>query len=305
MIPESPKPSLRILITGARGMLGTDLCTELRNRGHHTIELDKDEMDITRPDHVEKIRIQDYGRMDWVINCAAYTAVDKAETEFAAANRLNGVGPGLLAIAAKTAGARFLQVSTDFVFDGGANRPITEDSQSNPNTVYGRTKLFGEQNAIKENPDTVIVRTSWLYGPNGKSFPRTMIDAWLAGKDLRVVNDQIGTPTYTADLARLLADMIEGGIPAGIYHAAGPDVMTWYDLATLAVTTYRDEVMKSDQPIAITPVSTADFPTAARRPAYSALSFDKLANLGYTPMPGTAISMAAFASRLRLTPATQ
>ncbi len=305
MTPETLKPSLRILVTGAKGMLGTDVCSELRNRGHDTIELVKDEMDITRPEHVEKIRIQDFGRMDWVVNCAAYTAVDKAETEFAAANRLNGVGPGLLAIAAKTAGARFMQVSTDFVFDGGANSPYPEDSLPNPNTVYGRTKLFGEQNAVKENPDTVIVRTSWLYGPNGKSFPRTMIDAWLAGKDLRVVNDQTGTPTYTADLARLMGDMIEGGIPAGIYHAAGTDIMTWYDFATLAITTYRDLVVKTDQAITITPVTTAEFPTAARRPAYSALSFGKLAGLGYTPMPSTAISLAAFASRLSLQSATQ
>lgn len=289
---------LRILVTGARGLLGTDLCAELRSRGHDTIELDHKACDIGRPDDVELIRRQDYGRLDWIINCAAYTKVDQAEAEIMAANRVNGVGPGLLAYTAKSIGARFLHFSTDFVFDGNATVPYFEDSHPAPRTAYGRTKLFGEQNAVKENPDSVIIRTAWLYGASGKCFPRTMIEAWLAEKPLRVVNDQVGSPTSTTALARLVGDLIAGGIGSGVYHAAGPDAVSWHDFAVRAITAYRDLVIKSDRAIDVVPVPTSEFPTPAHRPAYSALSFEKLAGLGYSPMPSLDLSLAEFVSRL-------
>ncbi len=293
----SPK---RILLLGASGMLGSDVLRAIENSIHSVYAPTHKEIDVARPDDLEHIRRFDEGKFDWIINCIAYTGVDQAESEMMAANRLNGVAPGLIAYVAKSMGARFIHISSDFVFDGGARSPYREDAPTKPVNAYGRTKLFGEQNAIKENPDTIIVRTSWLYGPNGKSFPRTMIEAWLAGKELKVVDDQIGTPTYAADLAQVLMGLIDADAAAGVYHAAGPDIMTWHEFALRAITAYRDLILKSNQAIDVAPVPSSAWPTPAKRPAYSALGCTKLEGLALAPLPSTDISLAAFVSRLKL-----
>lgn len=303
MEPEVSTPVAapkRILLLGASGMLGSDVQRAIESSIHSFYAPTHKEIDVARPDDLEHIRRFDEGKFDWIINCTAYTGVDQAESEMMAANRLNGVAPGLIAYVAKSMGARFIHISSDFVFDGGALSPYREDAPTKPVNAYGRTKLFGEQNAIKENPDSIIVRTSWLYGPNGKSFPRTMIEAWQAGKELKVVDDQVGTPTYTADAAQVLMGLIDGDAAAGIYHAAGPEAMSWYEFAKRAITAFRDLVLKSDQPIEVAPVPSSAWPTPAQRPAYSALGCAKLEALALAPLPDVDLSLAAFVARLKL-----
>lgn len=290
---------MTVLVLGAKGMLGTDLVAELQKREIEHTALDIDDLDITDPTAVARLTTGEFGRFDWWINCAAYTAVDKAETEQDAAFLVNGLAPGYLAQASQAANARLLHVSTDFVFDGEAKTPYREDAPTNPLGVYGKSKLQGEQSVLSV-PSHLVVRTSWLFGPNGASFPKTMIRAWLAGKGLRVVSDQVGTPTYTADLARVLADLIHRKPQGGIYHAAGPDIVTWHEVAAQALASYRDEVLRTNAPIQVEKIATADWPTPAKRPKYSALSFEKCAALGVHPMRPLAVTMEEFARRLKL-----
>lgn len=294
-LPPSPK---RILVLGGSGMLGADLLGEVRRREHSLVSPGHTDLDVTFLDHLQKLAKRHYGDFDWVINCTAYTAVDKAEQEIMEAEALNAIAPGAVAHVCRQAGWRFLHVSTDFVFDGESQEPYREDFQTNPLGIYGKSKLHGERNATQNNPDTVIARTAWLYGPNGKSFPRTLIGAWLAGKDLRVVADQTGTPTYTGDLARVLVDMVEKGAPAGIYHTSGPDAMTWRDFAQMAIEAYRDVVLESDRSVQVQGIATEDWPTPARRPRYSVLDFTKTANLGIEPMRPTSEALREFARLL-------
>lgn len=296
---SAASPTQRVLVTGAFGMLGQDLCERLRDDGHEVVSTDHHDLDVTNQDHLNRIIKQDFGLVTWVVNCAAYTAVDKAEEEVMAAHRLNAQAPGLLAFAAKEAGARFLHISTDFVFDGNSQTPYHEASVTNPQSVYGKTKLQGEQNAIAQNPSTIVCRTAWLYGASGKSFPRTMIQASLGEKPLRVVADQTGCPTYTRELARVISELILLGAAPGIYHTAGSEPMSWHELAVRAIRTYRQYV-KDERPVEIAAITTADYPTPARRPPYSVMSFAKCESLGIAPMAPVDESLLDFVSRLRL-----
>jgi dTDP-4-dehydrorhamnose reductase len=268
-------------------MLGTDLLQAMLARNWNVDSPWSNDLDITVPAHLEKIRRRDIGPYTHIVNCAAYTAVDQAETETMAAMRLNAVAPGLLAFAAKESGAKFIHVSTDFVFDGFAQTPYQETDPTNPLGIYGKSKLQGEQNAIKENDQTLIFRTSWLYGSSGKCFPRTMIEHFLKGTDLKVVNDQRGCPTSSVDLSTSICQAIELAIPAGIYHCTGPDEATWYQFAELAISTYK-EMNQLPNEIKLAPCTTADYPTPARRPAFSVLDNSKLKATGipaHRPLP--------------------
>jgi len=279
-------------------MLGSDVVTELKRRGHDVVAPTRQELDLTDPTSVAEVAAGKWKEVQWCINCAAYTAVDKAEEERDQAMQVNGLGPGYLAQSCQMAGLRLLHVSTDFVFDGNSSRPYKEDDATNPQGSYARSKLHGEEAVLAGHGNAIIARTAWLYGPNGNSFPRTMIRAWLAGKTLRVVNDQTGSPTYTGDLARVLVDLIEKDAERGIYHAAGPDQMTWFDLARLAITAYRDEVLHEKRPIEIQPIKTEEWPTPAKRPKYSVLSFEKVSTLGIVPMRPTQEALLEFVKRL-------
>src|SRR5205807_3030147 len=186
----------------------------------------------------------------------------------------------------------------DFAFDGLANQPYLENQPTNPQGAYARSKVQGEEAVLAAHANAIIARTAWLYGPNGNSFPKTIIRAWLAGKNLRVVSDQTGSPTYTADLARVLVELIEKDAQRGIYHTAGPDAMNWHELAMLALTAHRDEVLHEDRPILVEPIRTEDWPTPAKRPKYSVLSFEKTASLGIKPMRGTREALREFVVRL-------
>jgi dTDP-4-dehydrorhamnose reductase len=291
---------MRALVVGGTGMLGSDVVAELERRGHEVFAPPREELDLTRPDLMAHIPGETWGRFDWCFNCAAYTAVDKAEEDRDEAIRLNLLGPGYLASACSLGGVKLLHVSTDFVFDGDKSEPYEEDDPTHPLGVYGETKREGEREALAGNMNTLVVRTSWLYGPNGKSFPRTMIQAWLAGKNLRVVADQRGSPTYTGDLARTLLDLAEANPMPGIYHASGPEESTWYELAVKAITTYRSVHLRAEDLPEIEPIATEDWPTPTKRPMYSVLSNNKLTSLGIRPMRGLDEALEEFCRRLRL-----
>lgn len=276
---------MRVLVTGARGMLGQDVVAELTRRGVETIATDFPEVDITNPSSLSGLEA-----VDWCINCAAYTAVDRAESEEEIALRINRDGVAFLRDWCKSLAVRLLHISTDFVFDGTAVKPYLEDAPTNPLSAYGRTKLAGEQ--VLAGADALIVRTAWLYGPHGKSFPRSMQEAFLAGRSLRVVADQVGNPTYTADLARVLVDLISKDARAGIYHAVGPETMNWHEFAVRAI------AARTGSRPSIEAIRTEDWPTPAVRPKYSALSFSKLAGLGIEPMRPVDEALAEFTARL-------
>ena len=286
------------MVLGADGMLGSDVVAEFRQLGWDVVAPLRDEVDITKAEDLEHVRVRDFGNLDWIVNCAAYTNVDKAEDEFYEASAANGIAPGILAYICARNGWRFLHISTDFVFDGESDQPYQEGYFPKPLGKYGMTKLMGERNAAKENPDAIICRTAWLYGPTGSSFPRTIIKAWLDGKELRVVDDQIGSPTYTGEMARVMADMIQADLAGGLYHAAGPDAMTWYHLALLALETYRDSVLGESREIAVEAIGTEEWPTSAPRPKYSVLSSGKLFALGVSPMRSTQACLVDFCRRL-------
>lgn len=278
-------------------MLGHDVLAACKNRTIDVVAPTSTELDITDPSSVAQIAIGAFGDVDRVINCAAYTAVDKAESETDAATRLNSLAPSYLASACSQANIRVLHVSTDFVFDGEASEPYTEESKTNPLGSYGRTKREGEVGFFSHGPVGQVVRTSWLFGPNGGSFPKTMLRAWLAGKALRVVADKIGCPTYTADLAETLLDLALADAPTGIYHATGPDPMTWHEF-TLRTLRIAAEKIADPPEISVAPISTSDWPTPARRPAYSVLSNAKLLSLGIRPMRGIDEALKEFVERL-------
>lgn len=287
---------MNVLVVGSTGMLGTDLVAELNARAYKVVSPSSTDLDITDPTSVAKLAGGEFGDFDWVVNCAAYTAVDQAEQNSLEATGLNSIAPGYLAMGIQTLGAKLIHVSTDFVFDGLASEPYTEDARTNPLGVYGRTKRDGEENVLSNNPNALIVRTSWLYGPNGNSFPRTMIRAWEAGKQLRVVADQIGCPTYTADLARVIVDLIEKNAFPGIYHAVGPEAMTWHEFALRAIRTWSAQHGGGE--VSIEPIRTEDWPTPATRPKYSVLSTEKLLSLGIAPMRSVNQALEEFCKRL-------
>ncbi|MFF4255764.1 dTDP-4-dehydrorhamnose reductase [Streptomyces sp. NPDC001663] len=270
---------MRWLVTGAGGMLGRDTVDELARRGEDVTGLDHTALDITRHEAIERAFTE--CRPELVVNCAAYTAVDDAETDEDRALRINGDGPRLLARACAATGARLVHVSTDYVFAGDARTPYPEDHPPAPRTAYGRTKLAGERAVLEELPEaSAIVRTAWLYGVHGRSFVRTMIDLESRRDTLDVVDDQRGQPTWSADVAARLADLGPhlGRGACGVFHATSSGETTWYELAREV---FRDLGADPDR---VRPVGSAAFPRPAPRPAYSALAHDRWQELGLPPL---------------------
>lgn len=282
---------MKILVIGGSGMLGVDVVTELTSRNHEILAPSSSELDLSNPESVAQVT-QTSG-IDWCINCAAYTAVDKAEAEEQVAAELNALGPGYLARACAMKNIKLVHISTDFVFDGRAHDPYIEEDQTHPLGAYGRTKLAGEEAVQAAWPMSLIFRTSWLYGPKGKNFPKTMIGAWEAGKDLKVVADQVGCPTYTPDLAKTIVEAIEKDIFPGIYHATGPDKVSWHEFAIKAIEAYRAAKV-IDRAVEIAPIKTEDWPTPAQRPKFSVLSNSKLRKEGIAPMRPTQQALSEF-----------
>ncbi len=284
---------MRVLVIGGSGMLGSDLGDELLRSGHQVVDPPSRDLDIADPASVAQIAAETIGHFDWCVNCAAYTVVDKAETDVQKATEINSLGPSYLARACAASGTELLHLSTDFVFDGHSAEPYSEDAPTNPLSVYGRTKLDGENGVLEANPSSLIVRTSWLFGPNGNSFPKTMIKAWEAGKSLKVVADQIGSPTYTCHLAKTLVQIMERKPYPGIYHATGPNATSWHDLAKMTIKTW------SGTEPDIAAISTEDWPTPATRPKYSVLSNKRLHEIGIPPMPPLDEALQDFCAKLR------
>jgi dTDP-4-dehydrorhamnose reductase/4-ketoreductase len=272
---------MRWLVTGAAGMLGRDTVEELRRRGANVTGLDRAALDITDPDAVRRAFAAH--RPDVVVNCAAYTAVDDAETDEARALRINGDGPRLLARACADRGARLVHISTDYVFDGEARAtPYPEDHPPAPRTAYGRTKLAGERAVLEELPGAAaVVRTAWLYGAHGRSFVRTMLELEARRDTLDVVDDQRGQPTWTADVATRIADLgtalsrDEGA--HGIFHATSSGEASWHELAREVF------LLIGADPTRVRPTTSAAFPRPAPRPAYSALGHARWREIGLQP----------------------
>jgi dTDP-4-dehydrorhamnose reductase len=284
--------SSSVLVLGGSGMLGTDLVPALRAAGFEVLAPTSADADISNPVHMAMLANGELGKFDWVVNCAAYTAVDVAETDEDNAHRINALGPGYLAIACAESGTKLIHISTDYVFDGKSTFPITESVKESPLGVYGRTKFDGENAIMRTLPSAIIFRTSWLFGAKGKSFPKTILKAFAAGKSLKVVNDQMGTPTSTLELSEMIVKAIDRNLVPGIYHAAGKEVMSWHRFASLLI------ALKFKQKDVVAACSSDEYPTLAPRPGYSALDSSKIyAALQHEPWP-IALAIAEYLNQL-------
>ena len=276
----------RYLVTGARGMLGTDLLEALF--GRDVTVLGRADLDVTDRDAVFAA-VQGH---DVVINSAAYTAVDAAETDEEAALAVNGTAAGLLAEATASVGAKFVQVSTDYVFDGVATEPYPEDAPVAPVSAYGRTKAEGERLALAANPEgTYVVRTAWLYGAHGGNFAKTMVKLAASHDTVKVVDDQLGQPTWTADLAAQIVALLDSDAPAGVYHGTNSGSASWFEFA-LAV--FDEAGLDAAR---VEPTDSSAFVRPAPRPSYSVLGHDAWQRAGLTPMRPWREALADAASR--------
>lgn len=267
---------MRILVTGVKGQLGHDVVNECLKRGIEAVGVDIDEMDITDPVAVDRV-IGD-SKADAVIHCAAYTAVDMAEDNPEVCRRVNIEGPRNIAKTCSRLDIRMLYISTEYVFNGEGERPWEPEDKPAPLSVYGASKYEGEL-AVQENlKKYFIVRISWAFGINGKNFVRTMLNLSKTRKELNVVNDQIGSPTYTFDLAGLLVDIIQTE-KYGVYHATNEGFCSWYEFSC-AIFKEAGIEMK------VNPVTTAEYPAAkAKRPMNSRMSKEKLTENGFRRLP--------------------
>lgn len=267
----------RWLVTGAAGMLGADMVAALLRRGETVTACTRRDLDIT--DKAAVVAAVRDSRPDIVVNCAAWTAVDDAERHEPRALRVNGDGPAHLAAACTRYSARLVQISTDYVFAGDAERPYAEDDPVGPGTAYGRTKAAGERAVLRTCPDTgYILRTAWLYGAHGSSFVRTMIRLERERETIEVVADQRGQPSWAADVAGQVISLAKSGAPAGIYHATNSGEATRFGLAREVF-----RLLTADE-ARILPVSGAGNQRAAARPAYSVLGHGAWAGTGVAPL---------------------
>lgn len=259
----------KILVTGANGQLGKEL-QQLSSRFalFEFIFLSREDLPVH---HFEMVRHYfSVYQPQYFINCAAYTAVDRAESEKDKAFQVNGEAVGVLAAICKENNCRLLHISTDYVFDGSAHSPYKEDDPANPQSVYGASKLEGEKQALLYNPEAIIIRTSWVYSEYGKNFVKTMLRLMSEKEEINVVNDQLGSPTYAADLAEVIMEIIRSGNwQPGIYHYCNDGIITWFDFA-MAIKEL------SGSACIVNPIPTSRYPTPAKRPAYSALDTTKI-----------------------------
>ncbi len=266
---------MKVLVTGFAGQLGYDVAAELISRKIRCIAADKADFDLTNADSVNGF-IGAY-RPDVIIHCAAYTAVDKAEEDSALCYKVNIDGTENLCKAAAEMQAKFVYVSTDYVFDGEKNEPYEVDDATGPQTVYGATKLEGENKVRHICPKHFIVRTAWVFGKNGNNFVKTMLRLGKERESINVVCDQFGSPTYTKDLARLICDMIQTD-KYGTYHATNEGFCSWSDFA-------YEIMQQAGLSTRVAPISSSEYPAKAKRPMNSRLSKQKLIDCGFTPLP--------------------
>ena len=258
-----------ILITGANGQLGNEMRVLSVEHPEYTYFF----TDIAELDICNEQAVMDFVKVNGIqtiVNCAAYTAVDNAEDNVEVCTRLNADAVGYLAKSAEACGAEFIQISTDYVFDGTAHIPYQETDPTCPNSVYGRTKLAGEQNAFALCSRSMVIRTAWLYSAFGNNFVKTMIRLGKERESLGVIFDQVGTPTYARDLARAIFTAIRQGVVPGVYHFSNEGVCSWYDFSK---TIHR---LAGITTCHVKPLHTSEYPTKAKRPHYSVLDKSKI-----------------------------
>ncbi len=256
---------MRLLVTGAGGMLGQDLVHAARAAGHDPVALSRAQLDVTDPAAVAAAVA--HASPDAIVNCAAWTDVDGAESERAAASAVNGAGAGHVAVAAADAGAPLVHVSTDYVFDGRAREPYRESAPTAPRSAYGATKLEGEQAVERAGGEHTIARSSWLFGAGGPNFVETMLRLGAEREAVSVVTDQVGCPTFTGHLAEALVALAEAG-PRGLVHVAGGGSCSWHDFAV-------EIFAQAGVVCRVEPATTAEMARPAPRPAFSVLASER------------------------------
>jgi len=283
-----------ILVTGAGGQLGSEIGVLSKNYPQFDfVFVDKDEMPLDEPEKIGPFIAE--VRPAWCISCGAYTAVDKAETEKDLAYTINADAAGAIAAACKAVGARLIHISTDYVFPGDSAIPLKEGDLTGPINVYGASKLKGEQLAQRDNPETVIIRTAWVYSEFGNNFVKTMIRLMKEKPSLTVIDDQIGSPTYAADLADVILHIVTASsfVP-GVYHYSNEGRISWYEFA-LAI----KEIIGS--PCPVQPIPTSQYPTPAKRPHYSLLDKSRIKKTYGVVVPDWKESLKICISRLSST----
>lgn len=310
----------KIWVIGNKGMLGTSLCRALTENNIDFVGTDR-EVDILDINALESFAAgvsscnsneagarepdleitsgneagaRELGNISFIINCSAYTAVDKAEDDVEMATRLNVEGPRNIATIAKKIGAKMIHISTDYVFDGKGNAPYTEEKTKAPLGVYGKTKSDGEDEVLRILPtSSYIVRTAWLYGFDGKNFVYTMTNLMNSKETLKVVNDQKGTPTFAADLANTLLAIVKQNPASGIYHFTNEGEITWYEFA-LAIYELGTKFGRINNSCEISPCTSSEFPAKVTRPTYSVLSKEKVKNTLHISVPDWKTSLETF-----------
>lgn len=282
---------MNILITGCNGQLGNEIQLLQAQYAQHTwLNTDVNELDITDKAAIE--HFVEANEIDGIVNCAAYTAVDKAESDPQLARKLNANAPAFLAEAVAKRGGWMVQVSTDYVFNGTKHTPYVETDEPCPNSVYGQTKLEGEQAVSKLCTNAMIIRTAWLYSEFGNNFVKTMIRLGREREQLGVIFDQVGTPTYAHDLATAIMTAIDKGIKPGVYHFSNEGVTSWYDFTK---SIHRLAGINTCQ---VSPLHTAEYPTPACRPAYSVLDKTKIKDAYGIEIPHWEESLAKCIAKL-------
>ena len=285
-----------ILVTGANGQLGKELKQiSSQHPQFNFIFLSKEDLPIH---HFEMLRKYfEMYKPSYLINCAAYTAVDRAEQEKDLAMQVNGEAPGVLAAVCKENNCQIIHISTDYVFDGISTKPYKEDDATNPQSVYGLSKLDGEKQVMLYNPDAIIIRTSWVYSGYGKNFVKTMMKLMGEKEKINVVNDQVGSPTYAADLAETILQIIQTHhssliTHSGIYHFSNEGIISWYHFA-IEIKTLINSNCK------VNPIPASAYPTPAKRPAYSALDTTKIQNTFGVQLKNWKESLAVCIEKIR------
>lgn len=293
-----------ILLTGKNGQIGRELCSLLPQLGE-LVAMDRQHMDLAKPDEVRKV-VRSV-RPQLIVNAAAYTSVDKAESDEAAALAVNAVAPGVIAEEAKKIGAALVHFSTDYVFDGEKKTPYAEEDSPNPRNVYGRTKLAGEVAIQQSGAPHLIFRTAWVYAQEGRNFLLTLLKLATQREELRIVKDQVGAPTWSREVAVATTRVLEQfmgsergardfAAHSGIYNMSAAGETSWFHFAEAILAEARGslphaswfEAVTGGYPLVtrrVVPISTAEYPTAARRPAYSVLSNERLAKTFNTRLP--------------------
>ncbi|EGC74606.1 dTDP-4-dehydrorhamnose reductase [Lachnospiraceae bacterium 6_1_37FAA] len=280
---------MKVLVTGTKGQLGYDVVNELEKRGHTAVAVDIEEMDITDAVSVERVITE--AEVEAVIHCAAYTAVDAAEDNVEICRRVNAEGTENIAKVCKKLDLKMIYISTDYVFDGEGERPWEPDDERHPLNVYGQTKYEGELAVEKYLEKYFIVRIAWVFGVNGKNFIKTMLKLSETHEELNVVDDQVGSPTYTYDLAVLLVDMVESD-KYGRYHATNEGLCTWYEFA-------KEIFRQAGVEVKVNPVTSDMFPAKAKRPKNSRMSKEKLDANVFHRLPTWQDALERYLSEIR------